>query len=154
VTKPDNKLLARDRRNARIRAMQALYQQDMAGGDCGEIIAQFHETQEFDRVDAEYFETLFRGVLTQIDALDAAIVPFLDRKLDDLDAVERSILRLAGYELKARLDIPYRIVINEAVELAKKFGAEQGHKYVNGVVDNLARQFRATELQAQAQSSQ
>ncbi|MCB1758023.1 MAG: transcription antitermination factor NusB [Gammaproteobacteria bacterium] len=140
------------RRNARVKAMQALYQQDMAGGEIGDILAQFRETQELDRVDIGYFEELFRGVLGELDALDAELGPLLDRPLAELDAVERSILRIAGFELKSRLDIPYKVVINEAIELAKKFGAEQSHKYINGVVDKLAQACRRLELTAAERS--
>jgi N utilization substance protein B len=112
----------------------------------GDILKQFLETQELDRVDVGYFEELFNGVLGSIDALDALLTPCLDRKIEELDAVERSILRLASFELKERLDVPYKVVINESVELTKKFGADQAHKYVNGVVDKLARSLRAVEL--------
>ncbi len=148
MAKSTKSSLAERRRNARIRAMQALYQQDIAGGDIGEILTQFHETQELDRVDVPFFEELFRGVVTHIDELDDVLTPLLDRKIEDLDAVERAILHLAGFELKERLDTPYKVVINESVELAKKFGAEQGHKYVNGVVDKLAKRYRTLELSA------
>ncbi len=136
------------RRNARVKALQALYQYDLAGGDIADVLQQFHETQPMDRVDIAYFETLFRGIIKELDTLDSAIIPCLDRNLDDLDVVERSILRIAGFELKERLDIPYKVVINESIELAKKFGAEQSHKYINGVVDRLAHLYRELELQS------
>ncbi len=136
------------RRNARIKSLQALYQQDVAGGDIGSILKQFHETQQLERVDIPYFEEIFRGVLSQLDDLDRMLEPHLDRRLDELDPVERAILRIASFELKNRLDIPYKVVINESVELAKRFGADQGHKYVNGVIDHLARCVRKLEMQA------
>lgn len=139
------------RRNARVKAMQALYQIDVAGGETGSIVSQFLETQDMTRVDTEYFSTLFRGVCGELDELDDALVPHLDRRLEDLDAVERAILRLAAWEFKTQLDVPYKVVINEAVELAKKFGAEKGHRFVNGVVDKLARDFRGFELGALGQ---
>ncbi|MDO6461172.1 transcription antitermination factor NusB [Granulosicoccaceae sp. 1_MG-2023] len=139
------------RRNARIKTMQALYQIDVAGGDTGAIISQFLETQDMSRVDTEYFTTLFRGVCGEMDALDEALGAHLDRPLDDLDAVERAVLRLAAWEFKTQLDVPYKVVINESVELTKKFGAEKGHRFVNGVVDKLARDFRAMELNALGQ---
>lgn len=139
------------RRNARVKAMQALYQIDVAGGETGSIVSQFLETQDMTRVDTEYFTSLFRGVCSELDAMDDALVPYLDRRLEDLDAVERAILRLAAWEFKSQLDVPYKVVINEAVELAKKFGAEKGHRFVNGVVDKLARDFRGFELGALGQ---
>ncbi len=134
------------RHNARIKTLQALYQFDVADGELAEIISQFHETQELERVDVAYFEELFRGIAGKLDYLDASLLPCLDRNLNELDTVERSILRIASFELQERLDIPYRVIINEAVELAKKFGADQSHKYINGVSDQLAREYRKTEL--------
>lgn len=141
------------RRQSRVKAMQALYQHDIAGGEVADILTQFRETQEMGRVDMEYFDEVFRGVTSQIDEIDGLLTPYLDRKITDLDAVERSILHIAVFELKDRLDIPYRVVINESVELAKKFGAEAGHKYVNGVVDKLARDLRVAEVQAYSKGS-
>ncbi len=136
------------RHNARVKTLQALYQYDIAQGEPGEIIAQFHKTQELSRVEIPYFEDLLRGIVGQLDTLDASLLPCLDRKINELDSIERSILRIVGFELKERLDIPYRVVINEAVELAKTFGADQSHKYINGVSDKLARELRSTEFVA------
>ena len=95
--------------------------------------------------DLEYFEDLVRGVEAHRAELDAGLKPFLDREIEQVDPIERATLRLGAYELKHRPDVPYRVVLNEAVELAKRFGAEHGHTYVNGVLDKLAREWRAAE---------
>lgn len=140
-------LVAR-RRKARHYAMQALYQWSMANGSPSEIEAQFRSDYDFDRVDTEYFQSLLHGVIADADALDALFSPQLDRKLSELDPVERALLRMGSFELRDRLDVPYRVVINEAVSLAKKFGASESYKYVNGVLDHLARQLRDPEVSA------
>ncbi|MCP5142806.1 MAG: transcription antitermination factor NusB [Chromatiales bacterium] len=134
------------RTQARGRILQALYQWDMTGEDVAEIDTQFRVNQEMDRVDVDYFSEVLRGVIGTVAELDAAIAPHSDIALADCDPIERSILRLAAYELLHRLDIPVRVAVNEAVELTKKFGAEGGFKYVNGVVDKLAHASRTVEL--------
>jgi N utilization substance protein B len=101
--------------------------------------------------DLEYFEDLVRGVDTHRAELDAALAPLLDREIEQVDPIERAALRLGAYELKCRPDVPYRVVLNEAVELAKRFGAEHGHTYVNGVLDKLAREWRGTEAGARGE---
>jgi len=98
--------------------------------------------------DVQYFETLLKGVPANMSSLDELLGPFLDRSIESVDPVERAILRLGTYELEHHLEVPYRVVINEGVELAKVFGAEQGHKYVNGVLDKIARKVRSQELGA------
>ena len=135
------------RRLARKKAVQALYQWDMSGADILVILKQFDEYQDMAKVDLEYFEQLVRGVPKNTDVLDNAIGEHISRSLDDLDPIERNILRLCSYELSECIEIPYRVVINEAVELTKVFGAEQGHKFVNGVIDKVAKQFRPVETQ-------
>jgi N utilization substance protein B len=95
--------------------------------------------------DLDYFESLLTGVDTQLAALDAALQPFLDRELERIDPIERAVLRIAAFELLQRLDVPYRVVINEAIETSKRFGADFGHSFVNGVLDKLAAQCRAAE---------
>ena len=130
---------------ARRRAMQAHYQMLFAGTEPMELERQFREDQDMAGVDMAYFLTLLYQVPAQWTALDALIAPHADRAVASIDPIERSILRIACYELKERLDVPYKVVINEAVELAKLFGADQGHRYVNGVVDKLAPQLRSTE---------
>jgi N utilization substance protein B len=140
-------LIAR-RRKARHYALQALYQWHMAGASPAAIEAEFRSDYDFDVVDLEYFQALVHGVPAQAAELDALIEPILDRKLSELDPVERSLLRLGTYELRERLDVPYRVVINEAVALAKKFGASESFRYVNGVLDRLAADLRAPEVRA------
>jgi N utilization substance protein B len=95
--------------------------------------------------DLEYFEDLLQGVEAHVGELDAALVPYVDREVEQIDPIERAALRLAAYELKYRLDVPYRVVINEAIEVTKRFGADHGHSYVNGVLDKLAGELRAAE---------
>ncbi len=136
------------RRKARRAAMQALYQWDLSGGSASEIEAQFRAEQPMEGVDLDYFAELLRGTLAEVAALDEAIARHVDRPLAQVDPVERAILRLAAYELAHRLEVPYRVVIDEAVELAKRFGAENGHRFVNGVLDRLARELRAVETAA------
>ena len=111
-----------------------------------DIEAEFRVDYDFSHVDLEYFQATLRGVVNTYGVLDAYLEPLLDRKLDDLDPVELAILRLGLYELKERIDVPFKVVINEAVSLAKKFGATDSHKYVNGVLDKAARGFRGLEL--------
>ena len=136
------------RSKARQHALQGLYQWQMAGQDIQDIINQFLADQDIKSFEVPYFEDLLRGVPTHLDELDAALSPCLDRALASVDPVERATLRLAAYELAHHPEIPYRVVINEAVELAKCFGAEEGHKYVNGVLDKLAKQLRAVEMKS------
>ena len=140
------------RTKARRNAVQALYQWQLVGQDLAEIEAQFLAEYDMNKVDVEYFKELFREVPLHLHELDDHLIPFLDRPVDEVDPVERAILRLAAYELEFRLDVPYRAVINEAIELAKRFGAEHGHKYVNGIVDQVAKKLRAAEIKAKAKS--
>jgi len=133
------------RTRARRLAMQALYQWDLSATDLADIEAQFLEDEDFSRVDKNYFHELLHQVPARLDEVEQAFSPYLDRPLKDLDPVERAVLRLASYELMARIDIPYKVIINESVNLTKKFGAEQAHKYINGVLDNTARRLRASE---------
>ncbi len=136
------------RTRARRRAMQALYAWQMSGGDAQQVIAQFAHEQAHEIADLEYFEDLVRGVMAHQAALDAGLLPHLDRRVDEVDPVERAALRIAAYEFRHRLDVPYRVVINEAIETVKRFGAEHGHTYVNGVLDKLAADWRGVEVQA------
>ena len=135
---------------ARQRALQALYQWDLAGQALGEIEKQFLEEDEpgMKGVESGYFRELLHQIPAMQDELDGVISPLLDRPITQLDPVERAILRIGAFELKQRVDIPYRVVINEAVEQAKLFGAEQGHKYVNGILDKLAQRLREVEVKA------
>jgi len=138
------------RKKARRLALQALYQWKMAGSDLADIEAQFHVNNDMAKVDTQYFSLLLRNIPLQVQELDDSIEPFLDRKLTDLNPVELTILRMGAYELKERLDIPYKVAINEAVKLAQEYGAEDGHKYVNGVLDKLAKQIRTVEIDQQS----
>ena len=136
------------RRKARHYGMQALYQWQMTKDPVSDIEIQFLADYDFTKVDVEYFHEIIHQVPAAVDELQAAFSPCLDREIDDLDPIELSLLRLGSYELLKRIDIPYKVVINEAVALAKKFGATDGHKYINGVLDKLARRARAVELNA------
>ncbi len=138
--------MSRKRSLARQHALQGLYQWQMTGQDIRDIINQFLAEQESSTYEIEYFRELLRGVPTHLGALDEQLGPCLDRSIESVDPVERAILRLGAYELMYRPEIPYRVVINEAIELAKIFGAEEGHKYVNGVLDKLARKLRTVEM--------
>jgi N utilization substance protein B len=143
---PSGKTLAR--RQARTLAMQALYSWHMAGQQVNEIEAQFRVDNDFTAVDGAYFHEILHGVPRQKTEIDGAFEPLLDRPIAEIDPVELSILRLSTYELKNRIDVPYRVVINEGIELAKVFGATDGHKFVNGVLDKLAPRLRADEVRA------
>ncbi|HET7931548.1 MAG TPA: transcription antitermination factor NusB [Rhodanobacteraceae bacterium] len=138
------------RSRARRRAAQALYAWELGGNPMSRVIEDFRHEQDMQIADIEYFEDLLNGVAEHRQELDEGLAPFLDRDVERVDPIERAVLRLAAYELKYRLDVPYRVVLNEAVEVAKRFGAEQGHTYVNGVLDKLARTWRATEHAAAA----
>lgn len=140
--------LAAERRKARHYGMQALYQWHMAGTSPGVIEAEFRGDYDFSHVDLEYFQALLHGVPACVDELEETLEPLLDRKLDELDPIERTLLRMGIFELKERIDVPYKVVINEAVALTKKFGATDGHKYINGVLDKAARQLRKVEIEA------
>jgi len=133
------------RRKARTLIVQALYQWYISKSDPLEIEAQFHE-QNGGKIDWEYFSEVFLEIPKQQEALDKHISPLLDRELNSLDPVERALLYLGTFELANRIDIPYRVVINECVELAKTFGATDGHKYINGVLDKLAKSLRSVEF--------
>jgi N utilization substance protein B len=133
------------RARSRRLAMQALYQWDLSGTGLHEIRDQFLESEDIARVDKDYFIELFNLVSKNVEAIDNNISAYLDRPIGQLDPVERAILRIATWELMSRVDVPYRVVINEAVQLCKKFGAEQGHTFVNGVLDKLAHTLRAGE---------
>jgi len=140
--------MSQKRSQARRHAVQAIYQWQMVGHDVGEIVNQFLEEQDINNFEVPYFRDLLQGVATHLGELDELLKPALDRAIESVDPVERAVLRLGVYELRHKPEVPYRVVINEAVELAKVFGAEQGHKYVNGVLDQVARQVRAVEIKA------
>lgn len=139
------------RRAARRLAIQALYQWDLTGDGIGDIIAQCVEREPGRMaVDYDYFEEIVRGVAGSVSTLDPEFEKCLDRPVDQLDPIEKAVLRSGTWEFVNRLDVPYRVVINESVELAKTFGAEEGHKYINGVLDKLAKHLRAIETRRSA----
>ena len=146
--KPTHNTLAAERRKARHYGMQALYQWHMAGASLADIEAEFRADYDFSHVDLEYFQALLHGIPACVDELEATLEPLLDRKLTDLDPIERTLLRMGTFELARRPDVPYKVVINEAVSLARKFGATDGHKYINGVLDKVARELRKVEIDA------
>lgn len=133
------------RRVSRELVLQGLYQWRLTGETESAIASQLRETQIFSRADEAFFSRLLSGVLTHVDQLEQAIQPYLDRSLKELSPVEYSILLLSTYELVHFLDIPYRAIINEAIELARIYGGSDGYKYVNGVLDKLAYKLRTTE---------
>ena len=134
------------RRKARHYAMQALYQWEMAGASLNSIEAEFLVDNDMTHVDVEYFRDILRGVPKSLDELDEMLTPCLSRDMKEVTPVEKAILRLAAFELAHRIDVPYRVVINESVELSKKFGATESHKFINGALDQLAQQVRVVEI--------
>lgn len=140
--------------NARQCAVQALYQWQMTGQNLSLIEIQFHEEERLKDAQKSYFAELFHGVPQQLDKIDLALTEFVDRPVDKIDPVERAILRIGTYELINCLETPYRVIINEAVNLAKYFGADGSHKYVNGILDKVAQTLRSTEIQMRQQKQQ
>jgi len=136
------------RRRARRLLLQALYQWQMSGADEAEIERQFREDPNFERVDAVFFHEVLRGVIGSCAALDECLAPLLDRKVMELDRVELALLRMGVYELCHRHDVPFKVAIDEAVGLARVFGAEESHRYINGVLDAVARTQRSREVAA------
>jgi len=129
-----------ERRKARQLALQAIYQWQLTQDNVADIAEQFKLEQPTKGVDLPYFELLLTGVATNVSNLDAIFSGFLSRKLEDLDQIDKGILRLATYELTYCKDVPYKVVINEAIELAKSFAADDSHKFVNGVLDKVVKQ--------------
>ena len=148
MTDGDNDRAGRARSLSRRLAMQALYQWQMTGQTFSELRHQFATEEEYADVDPDYFVALLQGVLEDAPALDARLGEMIDRPVAQLDPVEHAVLLLGVHELQHRLDVPYRVVINENVELAKKFGATEGHKFINAVLDRAARALRADEQAA------
>jgi N utilization substance protein B len=133
------------RRRSRELALQGLYAWQLSGESASGLQTQLAQSKEFGKADSQYFARLLEGTIEDAGALERLIAPALDRKPKELSPVERGILLLAAFELKHAPDIPYRVVINEAVELAKEFGGTDGHKYVNGVLDKLVAKLRPGE---------
>ena len=136
------------RRRARRALVQAIYQWQVASSTATEIETEFQSNGSLDKADTEFFAELLRGVLANCASLDELLTPVLDRPIQELNNVELAALRLAVRELETREDVPYRVVIDEYVELTKLFGAEEGHKFVNAVLDKVAKSLRPVEVAA------
>ncbi len=142
--------MKKNRRKAREFALQGLYQRQLTGDPVEAIEAQLREHEDFAKIDDEHFVAMLRGSIGDAANLESRIQPCLDRPLQELSPVERAILLLATYEFVHHLEIPYRVIINEAIELAKCYGGTDGYKYVNGVLDKLAASVRTLEVGARA----
>ncbi len=140
------------RTRARRTALQALYQWELGQQALEDIEAQFRAAQDMRKVDVDYFKELLHQVAGHVDELDAQMAPLLDRPLHQLGPVERAILRIGAYELAFRPELPWRVIIDEGIELAKMFGAEQSHRYVNGVLDKLSGRVRVINKEAASHS--
>jgi N utilization substance protein B len=136
------------RHRAREFALQGLYQWLISNEDSGVIDAHIRQAHGFDKADAEHFKTLLHGAIRDAAELRAQLSPLIDRPLDQLSPIEHAALLIGAYELRHHIEIPYKVVINEAVELTKSFGGIDGHKYVNGVLDKLAARLRIAETEA------
>ncbi len=139
--------------NARKCAVQALYQWQMSGDSLGRIETYFLEEERLKGAQKSYFSEIFHGVPKELDVIDAALTEFVDRPVEKIDPVERAILRVGAYELIYRLETPYKVIINEGVNIAKEFGAEGSHKYVNGILDKVSQKQRAVEIAAKQAKS-
>jgi N utilization substance protein B len=136
------------RRRAREFVLQGLYQRQLSGNPGDAIRAQLAEAGGFPKADADYFDALWSGVTSDYDSLVVLLAPYLDRRAAELSPIERAILVIGAWELKDRVEIPCRVVINEAIELAKSYGGTDGHRFVNGVLDKLAATLRAAEMES------
>lgn len=134
------------RSRARELTLQALYQSQITGHDPHELLRQFHDRPDYEKVDQAYFDALLPAICAELATLKTELAGFADRPVEQLDPVELAALAIGYFELKARHEVPYRAVINEAVKLARRFGAQDGHKYVNAVLDRAARELRAAEV--------
>lgn len=133
------------RKRARKLVLQALYQWQLSGADLAQIEAEFRTDNDFSKVDNAYFVEVFRAIPSLRTELDEQFSPFLDRNIEDVDPIEVCLLRMGTYELQHRIDVPFKVVVNEAVELAKQFGGTDGHKYINSILDKLGLRLRAAE---------
>lgn len=145
--------MSQGKTNARKCAVQALYQWQMSGDSLTRIETYFLEEQHLKGAQKSYFTELFHGVPKELTQIDAALAEFVDRPVDKIDPVERAILRIGAYELMHRLETPYKVIINEGVNLAKDFGAEGSHKYINGILDKVSQKHRAVEIAAKKAKS-
>jgi N utilization substance protein B len=147
MTKSSSKA-AGARTRARELMVQALYQKQLADHSTSELMVQFHEQVAYERVDQKFFDEQFPAISNSQDELEKKIDGLIDRPLEQLDPVELAILLIGVYELESRIDIPFRVVINECVNLAKRFGSIEGHKYINACLDVAAKSLREVETQA------
>ena len=136
------------RSRSRRRALQAVYAWQISHTPVEKVLEQFSHEQDMEVADLAYFEELVRGVIAGHKELDQALSAYVDRPMEQIDPIERAVLRIAALELRDRLDVPYRVILNEAIETAKRFGSDHGHTYVNGVLDQAAGQWRAAEINA------
>lgn len=144
---PNFHAVNRARTKARRNTVQALYGCYMTGKDVADVIAEFERDEHrLTKTDVDYFKALLNGIIKHNAGLDERLAGLLDRPLEQLDAIERAILQIGCYELVYHHEIPWRVVVNESIELAKLFGAEESYKYVNGVLDKVARELRSTEI--------
>lgn len=127
-------------------ALQAIYQWQLTNESIPQIVKQFNEDGLLAEVELEWFKELLMEVSNHAEALDALFADYLDRSVARIDPVERAIMRMGAYELQSKVEIPYKVIINESVELAKRFGAEESHKYINGILDKVAKQLRELEM--------
>ncbi|WP_395772455.1 transcription antitermination factor NusB [Arenimonas sp.] len=134
------------RSRSRRRALQAVYAWQLSHTPVDTVLEQFSHEQDMEVADLPYFEALVRGVIDGHVDLDAALSHCLDRPMEQVDPIERAVLRIAAFELRDRIDVPYRVILNEAIEIAKRFGSDHGHTYVNGVLDQAAGIWRQPEL--------
>jgi len=148
--KPPGKRVApkSTRRRSREVALQGLYEWLISGADAGVIEAHMREQEGFDKCDTAHFDALLHGCINEAPDLDAVLSRHVDRKTTELSPIEHGVLMIGAYELKHCIDVPYKVAINEAVELAKSFGGTDGHKYVNGVLDKAAAELRPVEVEA------
>lgn len=133
------------RRRAREMALQGVYSWMLSNNDVASIELSLATSNEMSKVDMPYFQELLQNSVKEVAELDTAIKPYLGRLPEELDPIEKAILRIATYELTKRIDVPFKVVINEAIELAKVFGAEESHKFINGVLDKAVRTLRKHE---------
>jgi N utilization substance protein B len=136
------KMKPAERRRARQFSVQAVYQWQITGASFGQIIDQFTVDQDLSKTDVPYFKELLAGVINHTEALDEKLSPYLSRKIKDVDMVDLAILRLAMFELSYRTDVPHKVVLNEAIELAKDFATDESYKFVNGVLDKALRSLK------------
>lgn len=130
------------RRKARGLAVQAIYSWQISQNHVSDIEQQFLLDNDVNKIDVEFFKDAIRGVAAHYKELDTALTPYTERPYEEVDQIEKAIMRLSAYELKFRLDVPYKVAINEGIELAKKFGADDSHRFVNGVLDRACKDLR------------